>query len=53
MTQGGTDPNHMLNKIAGGNILQWKRRAEQYLMHSGLTYTIIHPGGRQSLFSLV
>ncbi|KAJ9522233.1 hypothetical protein QJQ45_008055 [Haematococcus lacustris] len=27
------------------NILQWKRKAEQYLMQSGLTYTIIHPGG--------
>jgi len=45
---GGTDPNNMLNKLVGedgGNILQWKRRAEQYLVASGLTYTIIHPGG--------
>jgi hypothetical protein len=29
--------------------LQWKRKAEQYLINSGLNYTIIHPGGnRQS-----
>eukprot|EP00798_Chlamydomonas_sp_ICE-L_P024945 gene24945-10599_t len=45
-SMGGTDPGHMLNKIAGdGNILQWKRKAEQYLIQSGLGYTIIHPGG--------
>jgi uncharacterized protein YbjT (DUF2867 family) len=45
---GGTDPSNMLNKLVGedgGQILQWKRRAEQYLVASGLTYTIIHPGG--------
>jgi hypothetical protein len=24
---------------------QWKRKAEQYLVASGLNYTIIHPGG--------
>ena len=45
---GGTDPDNMLNKLVGadgGNILQWKRRAEQYLIASGLEYTIIHPGG--------
>lgn len=29
-----------------GNILLWKRKAEQYLMSSGLKYTIIHPGGK-------
>ncbi|KAJ9522720.1 hypothetical protein QJQ45_019878 [Haematococcus lacustris] len=44
-SMGGTNPKHPLNNIAGGNILQWKRKAEQYLMQSGLTYTIIHPGG--------
>lgn len=27
------------------NPMQWKRKAEQYLMKSGLKYTIIHPGG--------
>jgi hypothetical protein len=26
-------------------LLQWKRKAEQYLIASGLNYTIIHPGG--------
>jgi len=25
--------------------VQWKRKAEQYLIASGLNYTIIHPGG--------
>eukprot|EP00199_Chlamydomonas_sp_CCMP681_P006906 CAMPEP_0119106796 /NCGR_PEP_ID=MMETSP1180-20130426/6323_1 /TAXON_ID=3052 ORGANISM="Chlamydomonas cf sp, Strain CCMP681" /NCGR_SAMPLE_ID=MMETSP1180 /ASSEMBLY_ACC=CAM_ASM_000741 /LENGTH=273 /DNA_ID=CAMNT_0007092183 /DNA_START=48 /DNA_END=869 /DNA_ORIENTATION=+ len=44
-SMGGTNPDHSLNKIAGGNILQFKRKAEQYLVKSGLTYTIIHPGG--------
>jgi len=44
-SMGGTDPNHMLNKLGDGNILQWKRKAEQYLIASGLKYTIIHPGG--------
>lgn len=28
-----------------GNILVWKRKAEEYLIASGLNYTIIHPGG--------
>merc|ERR1719438_202568 len=43
--------NNMLNNIGqqddgtGGNILLWKRKAEKYLIDSGLTYTIIHPGG--------
>jgi uncharacterized protein YbjT (DUF2867 family) len=44
-SMGGTDPNHMLNKLGNGNILQWKRKAEQYLIASGVPYTIIHPGG--------
>ncbi|PNW82458.1 hypothetical protein CHLRE_06g279850v5 [Chlamydomonas reinhardtii] len=44
-SMGGTDPSNNLNKLGGGNILQWKRKAEQYLIASGLTYTIIHPGG--------
>lgn len=44
------DPNHFLNKMGNnGNILQWKRKAEQYLIASGLTYTIIHPGGEAGL----
>lgn len=42
---GGTDPENFLNKLGGGNVLLWKRKAEQYLIASGLDYTIIHPGG--------
>ena len=52
-SMGGTNPEHMLNGLgreesdppSKGNILQWKRKAEKYLIESGLTYTIIHPGG--------
>ena len=54
-SMGGTDPNHMLNVLgrtnnpdgttSGGNILQWKRKAEMYLIDSGRRYTIVHPGG--------
>ena len=44
-SMGGNDPNHMLNRIGNGNILIWKRKAEQYLIDSGRNYTIIHPGG--------
>jgi uncharacterized protein YbjT (DUF2867 family) len=32
-------------RIGGGNILVWKRRAERYLIDSGLGYFIVHPGG--------
>ena len=47
----GTNPENFLNSIgrkkdgSGGDILLWKRKAERYLVESGLTYTIIHPGG--------
>eukprot|EP00877_Chromochloris_zofingiensis_P011890 jgi/Chrzof1/6955/Cz02g05120.t1 len=44
-SMGGTDPSNPLNNLGAGNILQWKRKAEQYLMASGVPYTIIHPGG--------
>jgi uncharacterized protein YbjT (DUF2867 family) len=44
-SMGGTDESHMLNRIGNGNILIWKRRAEQYLIDSGLNYTIIRAGG--------
>jgi len=50
-SMGGTDPNNFLNSIGknkdgtgDGDILIWKRKAEQYLIASGLEYTIIHPG---------
>jgi len=42
---GGTDRNNFLNTIGDGDILVWKRRAERYLIDSGLNYVIIHPGG--------
>ena len=41
----------------GGDMLRWKRRAEHYLLASGLPYTIVHagpmltndPGGKRKL----
>ena len=49
---GGSQPENFLNTIGrkegddlSGNILLWKRKAEQYLIASGLPYTIVHPGG--------
>ena len=45
-SMGGTDENNPLNKLGNGNILIWKRKAEEYLIDSkAFTYTIIHPGG--------
>eukprot|EP01041_Mallomonas_annulata_P007790 gene7790-15933_t len=51
-SMGGTDPENFLNTIGrkegdenSGNILLWKRKAEQYLTTSGVPYTIVHPGG--------
>jgi len=50
-SMGGTNPDHMLNRFGrtadgrGGGILLWKRKAEKYLIDSGLKYTIVHPGG--------
>jgi len=50
-SMGGTNPENPLNKLgrnddgSSGNILLWKRKAEKYLIDSGITYTIIHPGG--------
>lgn len=44
-SMGGTDENHYLNRIGDGNILIWKRKAEQYLIDSGIDYTIIRAGG--------
>jgi NAD(P)H-binding len=55
-SMGGTDPKNFLNNVGkrtnrdgtttgNGDILLWKRKAEQYLVNSGLDYTIIHPGG--------
>jgi len=56
-SMGGTDPDNFLNSVGKtksktktkqeghGDILLWKRRAEKYLVESGLDYTILHPGG--------
>jgi uncharacterized protein YbjT (DUF2867 family) len=50
-SMGGSQPDNFLNSIgrardgSGGDILLWKRKAERYLIESGLEYTIIHPGG--------
>ena len=50
-SMGGTQPDNFLNLIGrqpdgtGGDILLWKRKAERYLISSGMDYTIIHPGG--------
>ncbi|PRW44340.1 NAD(P)-binding [Chlorella sorokiniana] len=48
-SMGGTDPNNFLNTIGNGNILVWKRKAEEYLIAQAaggdLKYTIVHPGG--------
>lgn len=43
-SMGGTQPDHFLNKNMH-NMVLWKRRAEQFLIGSGVPYTIIHPGG--------
>jgi NAD(P)H-binding len=51
-SMGGTDPSNFLNSVGknadgtgNGDILLWKRKAEKYLIESGLDYVIIHPGG--------
>ncbi|KAL8214944.1 hypothetical protein R6Q57_004393 [Mikania cordata] len=46
-SMGGTNINHPLNSLGNGNILVWKRKAEQYLADSGIPYTIIRAGGLQ------
>lgn len=50
-SMGGTQPENFLNSIgrrkdgSAGDILLWKRKAERYLIESGIGFTIIHPGG--------
>lgn len=44
-SMGSTDDNNHLNKIGNGNILKFKRKAELYLIDSGVPYTIINPSG--------
>ncbi|MDJ0705016.1 MAG: SDR family oxidoreductase [Leptolyngbyaceae cyanobacterium MO_188.B28] len=44
-SMGGASENHPLNRLGNGNLLVWKRKSEQYLIDSGLDYTIIRAGG--------
>lgn len=44
-SMGSTDLDNPLNKLGNGNILVWKRKAEQYLIDSGVPYTVINPAG--------
>ena len=45
-SMGGTDESNPLNKLGNGDILIWKRKAEEYLIDcKAFKYTIIHPGG--------
>ena len=44
-SMGGTKENHPLNQMGNGKILIWKRKAEEYLVNSGVDYTIIRAGG--------
>ncbi|MCO5567584.1 hypothetical protein L7F22_021278 [Adiantum nelumboides] len=46
-SMGGTNLDNPLNALGNGNILVWKRKAEQYLADSGIPYTIIRAGGLQ------
>ena len=41
---GVTDKNHFLNKFAN-NVLIWKLEGEEALRKSGLSYSVIRPGG--------
>ncbi|GIW05308.1 MAG: epimerase [Dehalococcoidia bacterium] len=41
---GITNPDHILNKIGNGRILEWKMKSEDHLRASGLDYTIVRPG---------
>ncbi|MEE4185519.1 MAG: SDR family oxidoreductase [Gammaproteobacteria bacterium] len=41
---GATQEDHYLNKMFN-NILRWKFKGEEALRNSGLTYTVVRPGG--------
>lgn len=40
---GATDPTHPVNQF--GRVLEWKLKGENHLRASGLSYTIVRPGG--------
>eukprot|EP00191_Tetraselmis_sp_GSL018_P010992 CAMPEP_0177600220 /NCGR_PEP_ID=MMETSP0419_2-20121207/13486_1 /TAXON_ID=582737 /ORGANISM="Tetraselmis sp., Strain GSL018" /LENGTH=311 /DNA_ID=CAMNT_0019093157 /DNA_START=333 /DNA_END=1268 /DNA_ORIENTATION=+ len=47
-SMGGTQTEeNFLNTMGGGNVLLWKRKAEEHLIRSGLDYTIIHAGRKK------
>jgi uncharacterized protein YbjT (DUF2867 family) len=46
---GVTQDNHSMNKY--GNVMTFKLKAENYLRDSGLPYTIVRPGGLESVDS--
>lgn len=43
-SMGVTHDDHPLNRMFG-NVLKWKAQGEQALRDSGVTYTIVRPGG--------
>ena len=43
-SMGVTDDEHALNRMFN-NILIWKRRGEEAVLASGITHTIVRPGG--------
>ena len=43
-SMGVTDDEHALNRMFN-NILIWKRKGEEAVVASGITYTIVRPGG--------
>ena len=43
-SRGVTDDDHYLNQMFN-NVMLWKRRGEEAVMASGITYTIVRPGG--------
>ena len=47
-SMGATQEDHFLNKVFG-DVLKWKFKGEEYLRQSGLSYTIVRPGGLQNM----
>lgn len=44
-SMGSTDDANPLNRLGNGNILRFKRKAELYLIDSGVPYTVVNPAG--------
>lgn len=43
-SMGVTDDDHYLNQMFN-NVMSWKRRGEEAVVASGISYTIVRPGG--------